>query len=202
MKKELLKKVTNWFYKDSHMVVKQNHHDLPDGGIHTYATINMLTIQPYSEQSVILRKDSDIAQATGTYGLSPFDIFNPFKTNSNLAWLMMYQQGLLKDVSAEIDMPGCDPVLVTVNNPQVGCPYVVFYDNPILAVIPSPFVGSRFNLDEGESCTWISSSGLKLTAVRNGDTDNKEFVITILGVQSSTSAVNDQITDSVTLSNH
>jgi len=26
MKKELLKKVANWFYKDSHLVVKQNHH--------------------------------------------------------------------------------------------------------------------------------------------------------------------------------
>jgi hypothetical protein len=200
MKQELLKKVANWFYKDSHLVIKQNHHDLPDGGLHKYnATINMLTIQPYSEQSVILRKDSDVAEATGTYGLSPFDIFNPFKTNSNLAWLMMYQQGLLKDVSAEIDMPSCDPVLVTVNNPQVGCPYVVFYDNPILAVIPSPFVGSRFNLSEGESCTWTSPTGLKLEAVRNNDTDNKEFVITILGIGSS--RINDQITDSVTVTN-
>jgi len=170
------KQLRNWFYKDSRLtIVKQP--TMPDGGYgHSSAEINMLTISPYEERTVTLKGNERITMS-GTYGLSPFDIFNPFKENSNLAWLMMYQQGVLKDVSAEIKIPGADPIMVTVNNPQVGYPYAVIYDNPIEAALPSPFVGTRFNLDEGEIQYWNSDKGISLTIVRNSDSDCKEFVV-------------------------
>jgi hypothetical protein len=172
------KTLRNLFYKDSRMtIIREKTSPMPDGGLAAPPiTLNMLTISPYEERQVTL-KGGESNSMSGTYGLSPFEIFNPFKETSNLAWLMMYQQGILKDVSAEIDHPKHDPVLVTVNNPQVGYPYVVFYDNPIEVVIPSPIVGDRFNLDEGETVNWTSSTGLKITVTRDSDSDCKEFKI-------------------------
>lgn len=166
----------NWFYKDSRLTITKQP-TMPDGGYGVASVnVNMLTISPYEEKVVTLKDDQSITMS-GTYGLSPFDIFNPFKTNSNIAWLLMYQQGLLKDVSAEVQRAGSDPILVTVNNPQVGYPYAVIYDNPVFAVIPYNFAGTRFNLDEGETVNWTSSTGISLTIRRDNDTDCKEFKI-------------------------
>jgi hypothetical protein len=172
------KTLKNWFYKDSRLTITKNP-TMPDGGYgHSSVDVNMLTINPYEEKSVTL-KDNQSITMNGSYGLSPFEIFNPFKTNSNIAWLMMYQKGLLKDVSAEINKSGHDPILVTVNNPQVGYPYAIIYDNPIAAVLPYGVGGTRFNLDEGESAIWTSAKGLSLTITRVNDTDCKEFKIRV-----------------------
>lgn len=170
------KQLRNWFYKDSRLtIIKQA--TMPDGGYgHDSADVNMLTFSPYAEKSATL-KGHDRVDMRGSYGLSPFEIFNPFKTNSNIAWTMLYQQGLLKDVNAEINIPGKDPILVTVNNPQVGYPYAIIYDNPVAAVLPYGFGGTRFNLDEGEIQYWNSDKGISLTIVRNLDSDCKEFVV-------------------------
>jgi hypothetical protein len=172
------KQLRNWFYKDSRMTITKAQ-SMPDGGYGVNSiNVNLLTFSPYAEKSIVLNNNESTSMS-GTYGLSPFEIFNPFKTNSNIAWLMMYQQGLLKDVSAEINKPGHDPILVTVSNPQVGYPYTVIYDNPIAAVLPYGAGGTRYNLDEGETVTWTSSTGVTVIIKRDGDSDCKEFKITV-----------------------
>lgn len=173
-----MSKLKNWFYKDSHLVIRKTGDNLPDGGLTTSVQVNMLTFSPYATVETKLSHASDSAELTGTYGLNPWDIFNPFKENTNLVWIMMYQQGLIKDVTAELIHPRHGSILVTVNNPQVGQPYAVFYNSPIEAVIPSPLVGSRINLGEGDSSSWTSENGWTLQVARNGDTDNKEFIVT------------------------
>jgi hypothetical protein len=66
-----------------------------------------------------------------------------------------------------------------VNNPQVGKPYAVFYNSPIEAAIPSPLVGSKIYLNEGDSAFWTSENGWALQVRRNDDTYNKEFLVII-----------------------
>lgn len=171
--------IKNWLYKDSHLTVKRKKSTMPDGGLVKNVTVNMLTFSPAQTKTAILHSDKDSVDMIGTYGLNPWDIFNPFKENSNIAWLLMYNQGLIKDVTAEIIHPVSGTFLITVNNPQVGQPYAVLYDNPIEAVIPSPMVGKRFNLDENQSATWTSKEGWNVTITRNGDGDCKEFIITV-----------------------
>ncbi len=171
------KQLRNWFYKDSRLTIVKNP-VMPDGGYknHSSIDVSMLTLSPYEEKAVTLKSNESVTMS-GTYGLSPFDIFNPFKENSNIAWLLMYQQGLLKDVSAEIDSIEIDPILITVNNPQVGIPYAVVYDNPVNAVIPYSMGGTRFNLKEGDSAQWTSSKGLTIEIFRLNDSDCKEFKV-------------------------
>jgi hypothetical protein len=178
--KKILSRLGSWFYKDSHLTVLRNSDSpLPDGGLIRNYTVNMLTFQPYATKTSVLSRKGDSVDLTGTYGLNPWDIFNPFKQNQNIAWLLMYQQGLIKDVTAEIIHPDKGSVMVTVNNPQVGPPYAVFYNSPLEAAIPSPLAGTRFNLSEGDSAEWVSESGIKLKVQRKGDSDNKEFLVTI-----------------------
>jgi hypothetical protein len=175
MKKTLIK-VMNWFYKDSRLnIIRQAAQ--PDGGLNPKITINMLTFSPYNTKTIDLDNGKSVAM-TGTYGLNPFDIFNPFKEDENLVWLMMYQQGLLADVNTEIIHPQYGTVMVTVNNPQIGTPYIVFYDNPALAIMGS-IAGHRFNLYENESGYWTSNEGWVIRYSRNKDTDNKEFSVLI-----------------------
>ena len=175
----LLAKVGSWFYKDSHLVIQKKSGSLPDGGLKRDLTVNMLTLQPATTKTAVLSNAGDKVDLTGTYGLSPWDIFNPFKQNTNIIWLMMYQQGLLKDVTAEIIHPRLGSFAVTVNNPQVGTPYAVFYNSPIEMVIPSMFVGKRFDLSEGKSATWTSEGGIVVEVKRLNDSDCKEFVVTL-----------------------
>lgn len=170
--KKILK---NWFYKDSRLVVKKTGDKLPDGGLNPHVKVNMLTFSPAGTLERDLINKGDYAELTGSYGLNPWDIFNPFKENQNIAWIMMYQQGLIKDVTAELIHPQFGSFLVTVNNPQVGKPYAVFYNSPIEAVIPSPLVGNRIDLSEGDSSTWVSENGWSIQITRHGDSDNKEF---------------------------
>lgn len=172
------KKLRNWFYKDSQLVIKKKVNPMPDGGVARPIAVNMLTFSPYQTREVTLATDKDSVGLTGTYGLNPLDIFNPFKTNTNIVWLMMYQQGLIKDVTAELIHKDYGSIAVTVNNPQVGKPYAVFYNSPMEAAIPSPLAGTRIYLDEGDSAEWTSKNGWKISVVRNKDTDNKEFVVT------------------------
>lgn len=171
------KTLRNWNCKDSRLTITKQQ-GMPDGGLgrNISVRVNMLTINPHNEKTATL-KDNQSITMSGTYGLSPFDIFNPFKQNSNLAWLLMYNDGFLKDVSAEVQKEGPDPILVTVNNPQVGYPYVIIYNNPVFAVIPHDFAGTRFNLDEGEVVNWTSPTGISLIIRRDNDTDCKEFNI-------------------------
>jgi hypothetical protein len=172
-----LRRIKNFFYKDSHLTVKRKKSTLPDGGLVKSVTVNMLTFSPAQTKTAVLRDDKDSVDMVGTYGLNPWDIFNPFKENSNIAWLLMYNQGLIKDVTAEIIHPVNGTFLITVNNPQVGQPYVVLYDNPVEAAIP--MAGKRFNLDENQSATWTSKEGWAVTITRNGDGDCKEFLIIV-----------------------
>ena len=173
-----MKKLKNLFYKDSHLVIKKLGDGLPDSGYHTSVKVNMLTFSPYSTLEKSLSQKGDISELTGTYGLNPWDIFNPFKENTNLVWLMMYQQGLIKDVVAELIHPQFGSILVTVNNPQIGQPYAIFYNSPIEAAIPSPLIGSKISLGEGDSETWTSDAGWMFQVTRNSDTSNKEFIVT------------------------
>jgi len=138
----------------------------------------MLTFSPYNTIEKVLENCGDTAELTGTYGLNPWDIFNPFKQNTNIVWLMMYQQGLIKDVTAELIHPRQGSMVVTVNNPQIGQPYAVFYNSPIEAVIPSPLVGTKIYLNEGETRSWTNENGWTVGITRNNDTDNKEFILT------------------------
>ena len=169
--------IKNFFYKDSHLTVKRKKSTLPDGGLVKSVTVNMLTFSPAQTKTAVLRNDKDSVDMIGTYGLNPWDIFNPFKENSNIAWLLMYNQGLIKDVTAEIIHPVNGTFLITVNNPQVGQPYAVLYDDPIDAAIP--MAGRRFNLDENQSATWTSKDGWTVTITRNGDGECKEFLIVV-----------------------
>ena len=171
------RKIGNWFYKDSHLTITKQP-DMPDAGKLNPVKVNMLTFSPYTTVEASLSHSGESVQLTGTYGLSPFDIFNPFKENTNIVWIMMYQQGLIKDVTAELIHPDLGSIAVTVNNPQVGKPYAVFYDNPVEMIIPSPLVGSRIDLSEGDSASWTSKNGWTFQITRNGDTNNKEFDIT------------------------
>lgn len=169
------KNLKNWFYKDSRLVIVKTGDRLPDGGINPTVKVNMLTFSPSATVEKEFHNKGDNAELTGTYGLNPWDIFNPFKENQNLVWLLMYNQGLIKDVTAELIHPHFGSFAVTVNNPQVGKPYAVFYDSPVEMVIPSPLVGTRIYLDEGGSSTWTSEKGWTVEIKRHGDTDNKEF---------------------------
>ena len=171
-------KLNNFFYKDSRLTIKRKNDSLPDGGLKKTIEVDMLTFSPQQQQTFIL-KSGDQAQMSGTYGLNPWDIFNPFKETSNLAWLLMYQQGLIKDVTAQIIHPNFGSIMVTVNNPQVGIPYAVLYKNPLDIVIPSPLVGDRINLKEGDNVMWSNGSGFEVQVIRNGDSDCKEFLIII-----------------------
>ena len=173
-----MKKLKNLFYKDSHLVIKKLGDSLPDSGYQVSVKVNMLTFSPYTTLEKSVSQSGDIVELAGTYGLNPWDIFNPFKENTNLVWLMMYQQGLIKDVVAELIHPQFGSILVTVNNPQVGQPYAVFYDSPIEAAIPSPLAGFKISLEEGGSNSWISETGWILQVTRNTDTSNKEFSVT------------------------
>jgi hypothetical protein len=175
MKKTLIK-VMNWFYKDSRLNIIREAAQ-PDGGLKTTITVNMLTFNPYNTKTTNLGNSKSV-DMTGTYGLNPFDIFNPFKENQNIVWLMMYQQGLLADVNAELIHPEYGTIMVTVNNPQIGTPYIVFYNDPALMVLGS-IAGTRFNLSENESGYWISNEGWRIRYSRNKDTDNKEFSVTL-----------------------
>jgi hypothetical protein len=168
----------NWFYKDSHLVIKKKANSMPDGGAARPIVVKMLTFSPYQTKEVTLNTTKDSVDLTGTYGLNPLDIFNPFKTNTNIVWLMMYQQGLIKDVTAELIHKDYGSVVVTVNNPQVGKPYAAFYNSPIEAAIPSPLAGTKLYLGEGDSNEWISEKGWRISVTRNNDNDNKEFIIT------------------------
>jgi hypothetical protein len=174
-----MKRLKNWLYKDSRLVVTKSSDNLPDGGKLNPVEVNMLTFTPYSTLEKSLVHNGDSAELTGTYGLNPWDVFNPFKENTNIVWLMMYQQGLIKDVAAELIHPQHGSILVTVNNPQVGKPYAVFYNSPIEAAIPSPLVGSKIYLNEGDSAFWTSENGWALQVRRNDDTYNKEFLVII-----------------------
>lgn len=171
--------IKNFFYKDSRLTIKRKLPDLPDGGLSRTIKVNMLTFSPYQELTKDLKENRDSAELTGTYGLNPWDIFNPFKQNQNIVWIMMYQQGLMKDVTAEIIHPRQGSFVVTVNNPQIGKPYAVFYNSPIEAVIPSPLAGKTIYLDENQSAYWESEGGIKVYVGRNPDTSNKEFVVII-----------------------
>ena len=172
-------KLKNFFYKDSRLTIKRKTDSLPDGGLKKTIEVDMLTFSPQQQQTFLLKTGGDQAQMSGTYGLNPWDIFNPFKETSNLAWILMYQQGLIKDVTAQIIHPNFGSIMVTVNNPQVGIPYAVFYKNPLDIVIPSPLVGDRINLKEGDNVMWSNGSGLEVQVIRNGDSDCKEFLIII-----------------------
>lgn len=170
----------NFFYKDSRLVIKcPTASHLPDGRLVRPVEVNMLTFSPYQTTEVKLKTIRDSVSLTGTYGLNPWDIFNPFKRNMNLVWVMMYQQGLIKDVTAELIHPDYGSVMVTVNNPQIGTPYAVFYNSPIEAVIPSPLVGTKISLDENRGSSWTSDKGWTIEVYRDSDTSNKEFKITI-----------------------
>ena len=171
--------IKNIFYKDSRLVIKRKSDDLPDGGLSRSITVNMMTFSPYQEITGTLNKSRESIELTGTYGLNPLDIFNPFKENQNIVWLMMYQQGLIKDVAAEIIHPHLGSFAVTVNNPQVGQPYATFYNSPIEMEIPSPLVGKKIYLDENQSAHWESKGGIKVYVGRNPDTRNKEFIVII-----------------------
>lgn len=171
--------IKNWFYKDSHLTVRRKKSTMPDGGFVKDVTVNMLTFSPSQTKTSILNSDKDSVDLIGTYGLNPLDIFNPFKESSNIVWMLMYNQGLIKDVTAEIIHPVSGTFLITVNNPQVGQPYAVLYDNPIEALIASPMVGKKIYLDENQSTTWISKDGWNVTITRNNDGDCKEFLIIV-----------------------
>ena len=175
--KKLKQKLKNWFYKDSRLVITKLGDVMPDGGHSAKVEVNMLTFNPYKTLEQTLTHKGDSAELTGSYGLNPWDIFNPFKERTNLAWLLMYNQGLMKDVTAELIHPYYGSVMVTVNNPQVGQPYAVFYNSPMEVVIPSPLVGTKLYLDENDIKSWTSEKGWKITVHRANDTDNKEFSI-------------------------
>ena len=173
------KNLKNWFYKDSRLVITKKESPLPDGGYNHSVKVNMLTFSPAATTEKTLTNAGDSSELIGSYGLNPWDIFNPFKENQNIAWLMMYNQGLIKDVTAELIHSQFGSFLVTVNNPQVGKPYIVFFNSPIEAVIPSPLVGEKIYLDEGDNKTWTSKKGWTVSFGRRGDSDNKEFYLDI-----------------------
>ncbi len=176
--KHLLARVGNWFYKDSRLTIRKTSGSLPDGGYANPFTVNMLTFSPADTRTAVLSKLNDQVQLSGTYGLNPWDIFNPFKTNTNIVWLMMYQQGLIKDVTAEIVLPRQgSSFAVTVNNPQVGTPYAVFYNSPLELAVPSPLVGHRVDLNEKGKAFWMSEKGIQVEVQRLQDSDCKEFLV-------------------------
>lgn len=168
-----MKKLKEFFSKSSKLTVKLHHNTSSTSTI----TTNILAFQPAQQETYVLKNDSDSCQMVGTYGLSPWDLFNPFKQNSNLVWLIMYQQGLIKDVTAEIIHPTLGNFVITVNNPMIGIPYAILYNNAVSVAIP--MAGCRFNLDENQSYGWSSDKGLNISIARNQDSDYKEFVLTV-----------------------
>ncbi len=176
--KQLFFKLRNWLYKDSRLTIRKKADSMPDGGLNNPFTVNMLTFSPPATQTKVLSKAHEETSLSGTYGLNPWDIFNPFKTNTNIVWLMMYQQGLIKDVTAEIVHPKMgSSFAVTVNNPQVGTPYAVFYNSPMELAIPSPLVGHRVDLNENGKAFWMSEKGIRVEVQRLQDSDYKEFLV-------------------------
>ena len=165
----------NILCKSTHLTIKRVS-DIPDGGLKKSITVNMLTFQPNQTLTKNLKSNESI-DMVGTYGLNPWNIFNPFGQNTNIMWLMMYNQGLLKDVNAEI-VNQRGSFMVAVNNPTIGLPYVIFYNSVTEAAV-LPISGKRFNLSEGESITWLSDDGVRVSVTRNNDSDYKEFLITI-----------------------
>lgn len=107
-------------------------------------------------------------EVTGTYGFWPSPSF--WGNIGSVIWQTIVSFGGRMDVVIGIT----DKIAISVNNPTFGYPYTIFVD------INKGQVGDRFNYYENEEHTYIDSFGRKYSCIRNADSDNKEFTITVM----------------------
>ena len=112
----MLKILKNWFYKDSHLVIRPGAHDEQS------YDVAMLTVEPVKSYKFKIIKFSSPAEATGTYGaIKPWSIESPFST---AVQLLFEQQFNYKDVTATIEASNYPTILIFANNPTIGKPYI------------------------------------------------------------------------------
>ena len=107
----------------------------------------------------------------GTY--SAIDIDDLFDPEAVVFWLVFNQEMGSVDVAGTIECDGVKPlVYFGVNNPMIGTPYCTIWSK-------DGAIQYKHQLTENTSFMFSDDSGHNIFVQRNGDTDYKEWVITI-----------------------
>jgi hypothetical protein len=152
----------NMIVHPTHVVVKPNFHN------NSTTTFNVSLDTVDSSTKAVLNKDTTQLEVTGTYGFWPSPSIAGNITSA--IWQALVSFGGRMDVVVSLT----DKIAISLNNPTFGYPYTVFVDSD------STFGANRHNYYEDESYTYVDTKGRRYTCLRNRDTNNKEFTITIM----------------------
>jgi hypothetical protein len=163
----MLKKLRNWFYKDTRVIVRAGPHMEVQHDITLSTVITGNSLDTYT----INKQSNPWPVKIGTYSAVSFsNITNPA---SVVFWLVFNQQMGSVDVAGQIECKTVKPsIYFGCNNPAVLKPYCTIWS-------ADGSIQYQHRLAEGESFTFADHSGHNIHVQRNGDTDYKEFVITI-----------------------
>jgi hypothetical protein len=167
MLKKIHQIIRNWFYKDTHVVVKAGPH-MEAGHV-----VKMSTVITGNELDVwnITKKTRNWPEKIGTY--SAIDLDSIIDPEAVIFWLVFNQQMGSVDVAGMIECDGVKPLIYFgVNNPMVGMPYCTIWS-------ADGAIQYKHTLDQGQSFTFSDHSGHNVFVQRNNDSDYKEWVITI-----------------------
>lgn len=163
----MLKKLQNWFYKDTHVVVKAGPHmeAKHDVTMSTVMTGNNL------EKWTISKSTKNWPEKIGTYSaISMKNFYNP---ESIAYWLAFNESIGSVDVTGMIECKDVKPlVYFACNNPMIGQPHC-----SIWSIDGS--IQYKHHLDENQSFMFSDHSGHNVLVERKGDSSYKEWVITI-----------------------
>jgi hypothetical protein len=157
----------NWFYKDTHVVVRAGAHMEAEHVVKMSTVITGNEIDTWN----ITKQTSKWPEKTGTY--SAIDLDDILDPEAVVFWLVFNQQMGSVDVAGTIECDGVKPlVYFGVNNPMVGQPYCTIWSS-------DGSMHYKHGLGEGDNFMFSDRSGHNIFVQRNGDTDYKEWVITI-----------------------
>lgn len=163
----MLKIIRNLFYKDTHVVVRAGPH------MEAQHDVTMSTVISGNELDkwTITKNTQHWPEKTGTY--SAIDIDSLFDPEAIAFWLVFNQEMGSVDVAGTIECNNVKPlVYFGVNNPMIGTPYCTIWS-------VDGGIQYKHSLDENQSFMFRDNSGHNVLVQRNGDSDCKEWVLTI-----------------------
>lgn len=160
-------RIGNWFYKDTRVIVKAGPHMEAQHQVTLSTVITGNQLDRYS----ITRNTKTWPVKIGTYSaISLSNITNPA---SIVFWLAFNQQMGSVDVAGMIECDGVKPyVYFGVNNPMVGCPNCTMWS-------ADGSIQYKHQLYENEDFMFSDHSGHNILVQRKGDSNYKEWVLTI-----------------------
>jgi hypothetical protein len=163
----MLKILRNLFYKDTHVVVKAGGHMEAEHVVKMSTVITGNEIDTWN----ITRDTQHWPEKIGTY--SAIDIDDLFDPEAVVFWLVFNQEMGSVDVAGTIECDGVKPlVYFGVNNPMIGTPYCTIWSK-------DGSIQYKHQLTENTSFMFSDHAGHNIIVERLGDTDYKEWVITI-----------------------